>query len=1313
MAFAFRDRVFAASLAIIGLGIFSLGGQPAQAANSSWSASTPGTWDITSNNWSATYGGTLNSASDSNYWDSTNGPFLQANFIKAGASANATGNNLYMYILDIQGNSTGDTITGGTLNLAQVSPAYGVYNQTSSGTTTISSAIVLNGNNALQNTAASGTAFLNLTGVITNSGTMQVNAVPATSTIALGGNDTFNILYQGGGSSPHGTMLIPTGGSVSANFLEVNNYSADAVNGNLTCQDIYCNYSNTSASQSVSGSGTISTNVWISNRLSTVNLGFANNPFTGSLIVSGTFALGAPSFPGVNLGGTGGGGTINQTGGTVQLSGTGDDNNMGYSGSSAYNFSGGFLSIPNAPLELGFGNATSSNTSAFSQTGGLANLYGLSMGTTQNLGSMNGSCAISVTGGTLNLGAGGINAGGFGNQYVNFGNATIGATAPWSTSFATAVTMTLKNSTTATFNTTGGNITLANPLSGGGGLTASGTGTLLLDAANTYTGGTNVTGGTLQLGDGVANVGSLTSNINAANGTVVLFAVPASNTATYSNAMSGSGSLVVAGPGTLVLNSTTSTFTGGTTISGGTLQLGDGASNNGSVPGLVTNNVALVFANPSPQVFAGAIGGSGPVFVNGPAPLTLAGNNNFSGGVTLAPTGYLNINSNTALGSGTLTISGGTIDSTAAGVALGNVPQNWNADFTFGGTNNLNLGTGAVLLGSSRTVTLNAGVLTVNGPISDGGAGYSLSTAGTGTLALGDTSTFSGGAFVNSGALAVNGALTGSGGVTVQFGGTLAGSGLVSGGGVTLNSGAVLSPGPSPLPGSIGTFTASSLSVGSGATFDFDLSNSTAAGNDTVVVTGTMSLPSVGNDTIAVNATARSLSQSGYYTLFTYGSLTNTGTPLVYSGPLGGRQTAAINYGTGSNSSITLTIAGYLANLVWTGTGSNTDVWDQNDTSNLSWSSSQHPAGDYFAALDNVRFDATSPPGNQTVTLDFNGGNPLTPSSVLVTGTKSYTFTGSGQIGGATALTVAGPGSLTIQNAGNSYTGGTNIQGGSIILGVSNGLSPNGTVTFGAAASSGTLDLAGNSQTVGGLAVAAGAAASQQIITDSSGTATLTYAGNGAMTFGGTIKDTAPTGVLALNVASGQLVLSGANTYAGGTTISGGTLQVGASNALPTSGSITAYAGGTLDLGGNGQTTSGTVSLQGGTVQNGTLTSAAAAFDGQSGTVAANLAGPVALNKSSAGVLVIGSPGSSYTGGTNVLQGTLQLGSANALPTGGNITVYSGGTFDLGGVSQSTSGVVSIQGGTIQDGTLNGTGAAFDGESGTVTANLTGSAGLA
>ena len=256
-----------------------------------------------------------------------------------------------------------------------------------------------------------------------------------------------------------------------------------------------------------------------------------------------------------------------------------------------------------------------------------------------------------------------------------------------------------------------------------------------------------------------------------------------------------------------------------------------------------------------------------------------------------------------------------------------------------------------------------------------------------------------------------------------------------------------------------------------------------------------------------------------------------------------------------------------------------------------------------------------------------------------MTGTKNYTFTGSGYIAGITALTVAGPGTLTIANPGNNYSGGTNIQGGSIVMGVPNGLSPNGTVTFGAAATGGTLDLAGNSQTVGGLSVAASATPANQIITNSSGSATLTIAGSGSTTFGGTIQDTAPTGVLALNVASGELVLSGNNTYAGGTTVSGGTLQLGVTNALPTGGNITTLSGGVLDLGGNSQTTSGTVSFQGGTVQNGTLTSNVADFDGRSGTIAASLSGPVALDKTTSGTLVVSSTNSTYTNGTNISGG--------------------------------------------------------------------------
>ncbi len=1292
------NRLFVGSAIALMMGACLFIAEPLQAATLTWSGSSGATWTTSSTNW--------NGATVATPWDATNGPLDNALFNTANASANAAGN---VVTVDNITFTTAGSISGGTIDMLTAGSTIAMA--ATSGTSTISSTLALGSSETFSSPTLTSTATiatLNLTGLITSAGTAilnpngnSINAATG-SVVSLGGaSDSFNLLQQGSGG--HGTIVIASGGSVSCNMFFVGFYGADVVNGNLTCQNFYCNNSN-AGNQNITGSGTITTGVWLSNHSGIVNLGTGNNNFTGALNVTGSFNVGLGAFPGFVAGTNGPGGTIVQSSGTVQLTGGGDNVTMGFNGTDAYKLQGGFLSIPNTAFDLGYGSNAGSFTSTFNQTGGLANIYGLSMGTTQAQGAQPGNCAVTVTGGTLNLGAGGITAGGAGTKSVTLGNATIGALAPWSTSQP----ITLSSTNNTTFNTSGGNIVLAGVVSGSGGLAANGSGTLLLDNANIYTGATIVSGGTLQLSDGTANVGSVTGNVSTSPGAVVAFANP--NPAVpqaYSGAISGSGGLVVTGPGALVLTGSNS-FTGGTTISGGTLQLGDGFSSSGTLQGGVTNNATLVFANPNPQSFAGAIGGNGAVLANGPSSLALSGSNTFSGGLTLAANTTLYVNSNTALGSGTFSINGGVVDSTVAGVVLGNVPQYWNADFTFGGANNLNLGSGAVLLGSNRNVTLNSAILTVNGPISDGGAGYSLSTAGMGTLVLGGTSTYSGGTNVNSGALVVNGALTGSGGLIVQSGGTLGGTGLVSGGGVTLNGGAILSPGPSPLPGSIGTFTASSLSVGNGAAINFDLSTSASgAGNDLVAVTGNLLLPA-GNATIAVNATGGSLSQVGSYTLFNYGSLSVAGSPLVYSGPLGARQSALFNYGTGSNSSITLSIAGFFANLIWTGTGAATDTWDQNDTSNMSWTSTQHPSGDYFAALDNVTFDATSAPGNQAVTLA--GG--LTPTSVTVTGTKNYTFTGFGQIGGATALTVLGPGTLTIQNPGNNYTLGTNLEGGSIALGVTNGLPPNGIVTFGAATTSGTLDLAGNNQTVSGLAMAPGATPAGQTITDSSGSATLTYSGTGSSTFGGTITDTAPAGALAVSVSSGQLVLSGSNTFSGGTTLSGGTLQLAVSNALPIPGSITALLGATLDLGGNGQTTSGTLSLQGGTVQNGTITSTAAAFDGQSGTIAASLAGPVALNKSTGGLLLISSTGSSYTGGTNISGGTLQLGAANGLPTGGNITVFSGATFDLGGVAQSTSGTVSIQGGVIQGGTVTSTSAAFDGQSGNVTANLAGSVGL-
>jgi autotransporter-associated beta strand protein len=144
--------------------------------------------------------------------------------------------------------------------------------------------------------------------------------------------------------------------------------------------------------------------------------------------------------------------------------------------------------------------------------------------------------------------------------------------------------------------------------------------------------------------------------------------------------------------------------------------------------------------------------------MNGPGTVTLAGAN-YATRWTLNG-GTLNLNGTAAISGNTasaLTINGGTIDNTSGGaLTMGNAPSyTWNANLTFVGTSDLNLGTGAVTLGGHRQVTVNAGTLTVGGAIGDAGQVYSLTKAGAGTLLLSGANTYSGNTTVNEGTLVI------------------------------------------------------------------------------------------------------------------------------------------------------------------------------------------------------------------------------------------------------------------------------------------------------------------------------------------------------------------------------------------------------------------------------------------------------------------------------------------------------------------------------------------------------------------------------
>ena len=172
-------------------------------------------------------------------------------------------------------------------------------------------------------------------------------------------------------------------------------------------------------------------------------------------------------------------------------------------------------------------------------------------------------------------------------------------------------------------------------------------------------------GAQLDLNGANAVIGSLSGSggtvTNSATGISVTLTISPSggSTSAFSGTIqdgAGTTSLLISGNGTQILAGS-NTYTGGTTISGGTLQLGDGVSNNGYLQGNVTDNSALVFANPLAQTFSGQISGSGGVTMAGSNTLTLSGSNTFSG-VTRINTGTLALGNSSTLGQSTLDTGG-------------------------------------------------------------------------------------------------------------------------------------------------------------------------------------------------------------------------------------------------------------------------------------------------------------------------------------------------------------------------------------------------------------------------------------------------------------------------------------------------------------------------------------------------------------------------------------------------------------------------------------------------------------------------------
>lgn len=337
-----------------------------------------------------------------------------------------------------------------------------------------------------------------------------------------------------------------------------------------------------------------------------------------------------------------------------------------------------------------------------------------------------------------------------------------------------------------------------------GGLTKTGLGTLALTAASTYTGTTTVSAGTLQIGNS-GSTGSISNSSPVSVSSGASLAFFRSDDVIYSGTVSGAGGLTKLGASKLTLT-TAHTYTGTTSISTGTLQIGNGGATGSiqnSSPVSVASGAALAFNRSDALTYSGTVSGAGGLAKLGASTLTLDTAQAYTGATTIT-TGTLRIGNNGTTGS----IQSSSPVSVASGAALA--------------------------FYRSDDLTFSNAVSGAGGLVKQGGS----------TLTLDTTQAYTGATSVSEGALVVNGSIVASSGVGVVSGATLGGSGAVS----AITGAGLVSPGNSP-----GILTATSADLSSGLDFAFEFtqageptwSSATASGNDLLRLTN-LTTPIVG-----------------------------------------------------------------------------------------------------------------------------------------------------------------------------------------------------------------------------------------------------------------------------------------------------------------------------------------------------------------------------------------------------------------------------------------------------------------------------------
>jgi autotransporter-associated beta strand protein len=642
--------------------------------------------------------------------------------------------------------------------------------------------------------------------------------------------------------------------------------------------------------------------------------------------------------------------------------------------------------------------------------------------------------------------------------------------------------------------------------------------------------------------------------------------------------LAGTNSLTLKGIRTTILdNGGSNSFTGGTRISAGTLQIGNNDANGNLPAGTpVVDNSAMVFKRTDAVTVDNSISGTGTLTQNGAGTITLSGANNY-GATTIA--------------AGSLQIGAG---GTSGSLGNGNVTNS--GSLIFNRSDNVNVAN--IISGSGSVTKLNNNVLTIGG-----------------------NNSFGGGVTVNGGTvrLSVLNA-PGTGTIAVNAGGTAvlaaAGSNAVVLAGGALSASASLNPLPADVTAS--PATASIIAY-------FDPANPGAADPFEMNITGTLHgsgailLQSVVNDPTPDSGNGfrlRGTNVSDFSGVLVVSNrvkaeLQSSSSPGPFS-PMG----------TGK----VIILAGVLTNNTVNGNFSELNLRNQSSGSTVIGNDVE-VSGTGIAILDPL---GTAPAGTtvtmgnlkigsgQEMGVNVNSGNDHTvvfPTVTLNGGNATFSPKTSGwntspgaSVGsdlslGTISELVAGSGfTMTglrtlnlIGNTGNSYSGSTTNVNGTLNLNKTSGDAipgllaiPGGLVSLGAnnqiadastvIVSGGTLALGAFTDTVGAISLLSGA------ITGSGGVLVgSSYdAQNGSVSaiLGGT--------ALLTKSSAGTVTLTANNIFSGATLIAQGTLALTGTGSISNSPSVTVAGGAILDVSSRGDftfTLVGSQTLQG----NGTI----------------------------------------------------------------------------------------------------------------------------